>query len=89
MSDTAVFIAIAIGALAVLALLAVVVWRRGGEQRLTPLSGVAAACVVCGIVFGEDRVVGYSFFAAGIILAVVDSVRRSRGSGSSGSLAGR
>ncbi len=89
MSDTTAFIAIAIGALAVLALLAAFVWRRGGQQRMTPLAGVAAACVVCGIVFGEDRVVGYSFFAAGIILAVVDSVRRSRGSGSSGPSAGR
>ncbi len=87
--DDAVFIVIAIGSLVVLALLAVVVWRRGGEQRMTPLSGVAAACVVCGIVFGEDRAVGYSFFAVGIILAVVDSVRRWRGSGSSGSAAGR
>ena len=40
-------------------------------------------CVVCGIVLGDDRVVGYSFFAAGTTLAVIDTVRRSRGSGSS------
>lgn len=85
MSDTTAFIVVTIGVLAVLALLAVVLWRRHGERGLTPLAGLAGTCVVCGIVFGEDRVVGYGFFAAGIILAVVDSVRRSRGSGSSGS----
>ncbi len=82
MSDTAAFVAMAVVALGVLALLAVLVWRRGGGQRLTPLAGLALGCVVCGIVFGENRVVGYGFFAAGIVLGIVDSVRRARGSGS-------
>ena len=83
MSDTTVYVAIAVGALAILAIGAVVVWRRDGSTSITPLAGLAFGCVACGIVFGEDRVVGYSFFAAGITLAVIDTVRRSRGSGSS------
>jgi hypothetical protein len=89
MSDTAAFVAIAVVALGVLALLAILPWHRGGEQRLSPLAGLALGCVVTGIVFGENRVVGYGLFAAGIILAIVDSVRRSRGSGSSGPGSGR
>ena len=31
-------------------------------RRLTPLAAVALACVVCGIVFGEERLVGYAPF---------------------------
>jgi hypothetical protein len=84
MSDTAAYVAIAVGALAILAVGAVGLWRRGGSTSITPLAGLAFGCVVCGIVFGDDRVVGYSFFAAGITLAVIDMVRRSRGSGPSG-----
>jgi hypothetical protein len=77
MSVSASYVAIAVAALAVLAVLSVVVWRRG-DRRLTPLAGLALTCVVCGIVFGEDRMVGYAFFAAGILLAIVDVVRRSQ-----------
>jgi EamA domain-containing membrane protein RarD len=52
--------------------------RGGGQRRLTPLTGLALACVVCGIVFTEERVVGYAFFLVGILLAIIDAVRRSR-----------
>lgn len=78
MSASAAYVAIVIGVLAVLAILLLVVGRGGGTRRLTPLAGLALACVVCGIVFGEERVVGYAFFGIGIVLAVVDAVRRTR-----------
>ncbi|MGB8022523.1 MAG: hypothetical protein WCF04_14930 [Candidatus Nanopelagicales bacterium] len=78
MSASAVYVAIAVGVLAVLAILFLVVWRGGGERRLTPLAAFALTCVVCGIVFGEERVVGYAFFLVGILLAIVDAVRRPR-----------
>ncbi len=66
----------------VLALVAVVVFfvSKGRRQnRLTPLAGLAVACVVAGIVFGDDRLVGYSLFGLGVVLAVVDAFNRSRG----------
>jgi len=78
MSPGAAYVAIAVGVLAVLAVLFLLVGRRGGERRLTPLAGLSLACVVCGIVFGEERVVGYAFFLVGIFLAIVDAVRRTR-----------
>lgn len=68
--------------LAALVLLAVVAaafltYRRGrGAQRLTPLGGLALAFVVAGIVFGENRLIGYGLMAVGIALAVVDIVRK-------------
>jgi hypothetical protein len=78
MSAEAAYVAIAVGVLAILAVLLLVVGRGGGTRRLTPLAGLSLACVVCGIVFGEERVVGYAFFAVGILLAVVDALRRTR-----------
>lgn len=77
MSVSAAYVALAVGVLAVLAVLSLAV-RRRGDRRLTPVAGLAVTCVVCGIVFGENRIVGYAFFLAGILLAIVDVVRRSR-----------
>jgi len=65
-------------AVAALAVLFVAVGRGGGTRRLTPLAGLALACVVCGIVFGQERVAGYALFVVGIVLAMVDAVRRTR-----------
>lgn len=71
--------------LAALVLLAVVAagvltYRRGrGAQRLTPLGGLALAFVVAGIVFGENRLIGYGLMAVGIVLAVLDIVRKRQG----------
>jgi len=44
------------------------------SQELVMLGG---ALVVLGIVFGEDRLIGYSFFGVGILLSVI-SVFKSR-----------
>jgi hypothetical protein len=71
-------VAIVVGVLAVLAFLFLVVGRGAGERRLTPLAGLSLACVVCGIVFGAEKVVGHAFFLVGILLAIGYAVRRSR-----------
>ena len=44
------------------------------SQELMTLGGTL---VVLGIVFGEDRLIGYTFFGVGILLSVV-SVFKSR-----------
>jgi uncharacterized membrane protein len=68
-------------AIVVLAVAFAIGLRRGrGEQRgrLTPLAGIAFALVLAGIVFGEHRLLSYSLMGAGIALAVVDILWRSR-----------
>jgi hypothetical protein len=72
------YVLVAIVALALIAL-AVIVSGRGGGSRLTPLAGVAFACVVAGIAFGENRLLGYGLIGAGVALAVVDMVLKRRG----------
>jgi hypothetical protein len=48
--------------------------ERMKSQELMTLGGTL---VVLGIIFGEDRVIGYAFFGVGILLSVV-SVFKSR-----------
>ncbi len=42
------------------------------EKRLTPLEGIALAFVLAGIIFGDDRLAGYSLIGSGVLLAVID-----------------
>ena len=70
-----------VASLVVLAAVAMLVFRAGGagnRNRLTPLAGLALGFVISGMVFGEERWLAYGLFAAGVILAVVDMVKRSR-----------
>ncbi|HET6947538.1 MAG TPA: hypothetical protein VFJ45_06980 [bacterium] len=72
-----VYIAIAIASLAVVAI--VVFTKKGAPgQRLSPLAGVSFALVVAGIVFGEDRVLGYGLMGAGVLLALYDALLKRR-----------
>jgi hypothetical protein len=73
-----VFIALSIAALAVIAALVFLVGKSSRETKLTPLAALAFALVVGGIAFGGDRVVGYSLMGIGVLLAVVDMLRKSR-----------
>lgn len=68
------YILISIIVLAVIVLLLFVVWRARSSARLTPLAGIAFAFVLAGMLFGENRLLGYSLLGVGVILAVIDIV---------------
>lgn len=75
MSSSQIYVAVVIVVLAVLAVLLFVMRGRGG--RISPLAAVAFAFITAGIVFGENRAVGYGLMGTGVILAVID-IRKSR-----------
>jgi hypothetical protein len=50
----------------------------GCKNRLTPLTGLSFAFIIAGVVFGDERVVGYGLMGVGLILALVDILTRSR-----------
>ena len=60
------------------AILVFLVRGKNAENRITPLAGLAFVFVVAGIIFGEDRLIGYGLMGIGIVLAVADIVNRSR-----------
>lgn len=74
-------VAFALISIAVLAVVAVVVFLMRGkkaENRITPLASLAFAFILAGIIFGDDRLVGYGLMGIGVILAVADIFNRSR-----------
>ena len=50
--------------------------RKNKKQKLTPLAGLAFGFILLGIVFGNNRLVGYGFIGIGVLLAVVDMFRK-------------
>jgi len=51
--------------------------RRKGKQLLNPsnLLILGMSFVVLGIIFGDERVIGYSFIGVGVLLSVIDAIR--------------
>ena len=78
MTTSTAFIAITIVVLALAATLAFLTGRQKAQNRLTPLAGLAFSCIIAGIIFGEDRYVGYGLMAVGVILAIADMFHRSQ-----------
>ncbi|WP_440947318.1 hypothetical protein ACSAZL_03320 [Methanosarcina sp. T3] len=64
--------------LAIVALLVFFVKKNKKERKLTPLAGLAFGFVLAGIIFGDDRLIGYSLMGFGIILAVIDIIKKSK-----------
>jgi len=73
------YILIAIVTLIVLILLLLFIVRRDRrKENLTPLAGLAFAFILAGILFGEQRTVGYSLLGVGLVFAVIDMVKKLR-----------
>lgn len=78
MNAPVIYIALSIGALAVVVVLAFLLGKRREANQLTTLASLAFSFILAGIIFGENRLVGYSLMGVGLILAVIDIVNRSR-----------
>jgi hypothetical protein len=66
------FILISIAILIVVAVLVFFVSRNRSQNHITPLAGLAFGFIVAGILFGENRFIGYSFLGIGVIVAIID-----------------
>lgn len=75
---TQIYIIISLVALAAIFLLLFLTNRRKTAKKMTPLAGLAFAFVIAGIVFGEEREVGYALMAIGVLLAFIDMIRKSK-----------
>ena len=78
MDASQIWILVSLAVLAAVALLVFRAGKAGKQNRLTPLAGLAFGFIVAGLVFGDERWLGYGLFAVGVILAVVDIVKRRR-----------
>jgi len=71
-----VWITISIIALVVIMVL-LLISRRKEKQLLNPsnLLILGMSFVVLGIIFGDERLIGYSFIGVGVLLSVIDAIR--------------
>ena len=70
----AMWIAISIIALVVIVVLLLI--ARGKQyHRPSNLAILGMSLVVLGIIFGDDRLIGYSFIGVGVLLSVIDAIR--------------
>jgi len=76
MDASQAYILISILILLVIAILFFIVRKNRRQQRLTPLAGIAFGFVVAGIVFGGSRIIGYSLIGIGVLLSIIDMVRK-------------
>jgi hypothetical protein len=78
MNISQVYIIISIVVLLIVALLIYVTSKNKKSSALSPLAGLAFGFILAGLFFGEERVVGYSMLGIGVVLAVIDMIRKSR-----------
>lgn len=72
-----IYILIAVVALAIIAV--IVALRRKREQEpLSKLAALAFGFIIAGIIFGDNRLIGYSLMCIGVILAIIDIFRKSK-----------
>ncbi|MFA6436857.1 MAG: hypothetical protein WCW00_01300 [Candidatus Paceibacterota bacterium] len=71
-----IYIIIAIAVLAVIASLMFFMKGKKSGSKLSPLAGLAFAFVLAGIIFGENRLVGYGLMGIGVLIALVDMIKK-------------
>ena len=77
MNISQIYILIALVALLIVAALVFFLRVNRNDKRLTPLAGLAFGFVIAGLVFGQERIVGYGLMGVGVILAIIDMIKKS------------
>jgi len=79
MEASQICIAISIVIMAIIAVLVFFVQGRKKSKKITPLAGLAFGFVIAGVIFGDDRLIGYGLLSVGVILSVIDIIMKFRG----------
>lgn len=77
MNTSQAYILISIISLAVI-LVIFILMKKKTQNLLSPFGGLAFAFVIAGIFFGESRLIGYGLMGAGITIAIVDIIKKSK-----------
>jgi hypothetical protein len=66
------------GIIALIIILAIifVVRGRNREKKLTKLAALSFGFVIAGIIFNENRFVGYGLIGTGALLAIIDIIKK-------------
>jgi hypothetical protein len=78
MNLSQIYIITTIVVLMIVALLVFFVGKKGRENKLTPLASLTFGFVLAGLLFTDNRFVGYGLMGIGVALAVIDIVRKTK-----------
>lgn len=80
MEASQMYILISIAALLIIVALVFLIKKNKGkkEKTFTPLAGIAFAFLIFGILFGDNRLVGYGLMGVGVLFAIIDIVQKSK-----------
>ena len=80
MEASQLYIIIAIIVFAVIAIIVFFLNKKRGKKPapVSTLTHIAFLFILAGIFFGENRAVGYSLLGTGVVLAVIDMIRKSK-----------
>jgi inner membrane protein involved in colicin E2 resistance len=67
-----VYIVTSIIVLAILAIFFISVRKKTGQKQPSGIVFIALFLVIAGILFGEDRLTGYSLIGCGVLLSILD-----------------
>ena len=74
MNASQIYIALSLVVLAILAILVFFMSKKKRQKQPSKLALVAFLLVISGIVFGDNRLIGYSLLGAGVLLAIIDII---------------
>jgi len=75
MTSSQIYILISIIALTGI-MVVLILTRKKMKKPLSLLAGLAFAFIIAGIVFGESRLIGYNLIGVGVVLAIIDIVKK-------------
>jgi hypothetical protein len=78
MNFSQIWIAVSIVVLAIVALLVFFQGKNRKANRLTRLTSLAFVFVLAGVLFGDNRMIGYGLMGVGVILAFFDMFNKSK-----------
>ncbi len=77
MEELWLIIAVTVGILVVISV-ALLIRKKKQTFRDDALLTLAGTLLVLGIIFGDDRLVGYSFIGSSVVLSIISAVKSSR-----------
>jgi hypothetical protein len=76
MNTQSIYILIAIVVLGIIFGLRIFINRTKPGVRISPLTGISFAFLIAGIIFGEDRLIGYILIGIGLVIAFIDIIKK-------------
>ena len=78
MTSIKIYILITLIVLFIVAIAVFTTQKGKKTKKISSLVGIAFASILASLLFGQNRILGYSLLGLGILLAVIDIIQRSR-----------